>query len=59
MIKRTLGAIAAMCGGTLNDSGHAALTVAGISKDTRHIKPGQLYVPLAGERFDGHDFAEL
>lgn len=28
----------------------------GISTDSRSIKRGNLFVPLAGERFDGHDF---
>lgn len=27
-----------------------------ISTDTRTIRPGSLFVPLCGERFDGHDF---
>jgi len=28
----------------------------GVSHDTRTLAPGELYVALAGERFDGHDF---
>ncbi len=28
----------------------------GVSKDTRDIRPGDLYVALKGERFDGHQF---
>jgi UDP-N-acetylmuramoyl-tripeptide--D-alanyl-D-alanine ligase len=32
--------------------------VAGITTDTRAIKPGQLFVALRGERFDGHDYLE-
>lgn len=34
------------------------LLVRGVSTDTRQIEPNQLYVPLAGERFDGHQFIE-
>jgi len=30
--------------------------ITGISKDTRDIKTGDLYVALKGERFDGHQF---
>jgi UDP-N-acetylmuramoyl-tripeptide--D-alanyl-D-alanine ligase len=30
----------------------------GVSTDTRTLQPGDLYVALAGERFDGHDFIE-
>jgi len=29
----------------------------GVSTDTRTLLPGQLYVALKGERFDGHEFA--
>jgi UDP-N-acetylmuramoyl-tripeptide--D-alanyl-D-alanine ligase len=28
----------------------------GVSTDSRSVAPGELYVALAGERFDGHDF---
>lgn len=28
----------------------------GVSTDTRHIAPGELFVALKGENFDGHDF---
>ena len=30
----------------------------GVSIDSRRIEPGQLFVALSGERFDGHDFLE-
>ncbi len=32
------------------------LLLTGVSTDTRTIKPGQLFVPLRGERYDGHDY---
>lgn len=32
--------------------------VTGFSQDTRLIKQGDLYIPIIGERFDGHDFIE-
>lgn len=32
-----------------------ALAIAGISTDTRALEPGQAFVALAGERYDGHD----
>ena len=31
-------------------------TADGISTDTRTIHPGDLFVPLKGERFDGHAY---
>lgn len=37
---------------------HVATTVCitGVSTDSRRIQPGDLYVALRGDRFDGHDF---
>ncbi len=34
----------------------ASLAFSGVSTDTRTIMPGALFVALAGDRFDGHDF---
>ncbi|AJE02369.1 UDP-N-acetylmuramoyl-tripeptide--D-alanyl-D-alanine ligase [Geobacter pickeringii] len=36
--------------------GEAAGEVSGVSTDSRLAKPGELFVPLRGERFDGHNF---
>ncbi len=33
--------------------------VTGISTDSRSVQPGDLFVPLVGEHFDGHDFLPL
>lgn len=33
-----------------------SVMIHGVSTDTRTIQNGELYVPLRGERFDGHDF---
>ena len=32
-------------------------TVTGVCTDSRELLPGQLFIALRGERFDGHDFA--
>lgn len=32
------------------------LTINGVSTDTRKIKPQQLFIPLKGENFNGHNF---
>lgn len=51
----TLEEIASMCGGTL--SGQQMRTSARrISKDTRTLLPGDLYLALRGEHFDGNQF---
>lgn len=36
--------------------GDEEIHVTGISTDTRRIKPGDLFIPLKGENFDGHEF---
>ncbi|MFC0188991.1 UDP-N-acetylmuramoyl-tripeptide--D-alanyl-D-alanine ligase [Fictibacillus aquaticus] len=30
--------------------------ISAVTKDTRNVSPQSLYVPIAGERFDGHNF---
>jgi UDP-N-acetylmuramoyl-tripeptide--D-alanyl-D-alanine ligase len=43
----------------VNLSGAMLTTAAtGLSTDTRHIRPGQIFVALRGDRFDGHQFVE-
>ncbi|MEW5860287.1 MAG: UDP-N-acetylmuramoyl-tripeptide--D-alanyl-D-alanine ligase [Cyanobacteriota bacterium] len=32
--------------------------VAGITTDTRSLKPGEIFVALRGDKFDGHEFVE-
>lgn len=36
-----------------------AWSVSGVSTDSRSIRPGELFVPLVGERFDGHEYIEV
>jgi len=40
-------------------SGAANCSLTGISTDSRNLKPGELFVPLRGARFDGHDYLIL
>jgi UDP-N-acetylmuramoyl-tripeptide--D-alanyl-D-alanine ligase len=42
-------------GGRL-ESGHPEIPVVRISTDTRTLHPGDCFIALRGERFDGHDF---
>jgi len=50
----TVKEIAAATGGKV--SGSMERQVSGVSTDSRTATPGQLFVPLKGERFDGHDY---
>ncbi|SFJ04665.1 UDP-N-acetylmuramoyl-tripeptide--D-alanyl-D-alanine ligase [Thermoflavimicrobium dichotomicum] len=36
----------------------ALIVIQGVSTDTRQLAPHQLYVPLIGEKFDGHQFID-
>jgi len=50
--------IARITGGNLNPA-EARVTIEGISTDSRTTKKGELFVPLRGPNFDGHDFLTL
>ena len=41
----------------LECQGAATTAIRGISTDSRQIEPGQLFIALVGEHFDGHDYA--
>lgn len=44
-------------GGTLL-SGSLDTEISGFNQDTRKIQPGDMYIPLIGEVFDGHQFIQ-
>ena len=56
MAMFTLKEIAEATGGEM--FGEAGAVAAAVSTDSRQVAPGELFVPLKGERFDGHDFIE-
>ncbi len=53
MIKLRLKDIARFCGGT---SFGEDVAIDSVTKDSRNVKSGSLYIALKGERFDGNDF---
>ena len=55
-MRWSLDLVARATGGDL--SPFSGLELTGISTDTRSIQPGNLFVPLVGPDFDGHDFVE-
>ncbi|REK76244.1 UDP-N-acetylmuramoyl-tripeptide--D-alanyl-D-alanine ligase [Paenibacillus paeoniae] len=57
MIKRTVGQLASMCGGA-RKGGRPEEIISGIMTDGRLAGSGELFVPLVGDRFDGHDYVE-
>ena len=52
MMPCTAREICAAVGGTLLQDSGAPVT--GVTTDSRAVQPGQLFIPLVGERFDGH-----
>jgi len=56
VINKTLGEMAIMCGGTINHEQDRHKVIQGVITDSRHIAVGCLFVPIVGERYDGHDF---
>src|SRR5881394_1965166 len=53
----TLSQIAQLAGASLS-SGEGTVVINKVSTDSRTIKPGELFVALRGENFEGHDFVE-
>ena len=54
MTPCTAREICAAVGGTLVQDSGAPVT--GVTTDSRAVQPGQLFIPLVGERFDGHAY---
>ncbi|AZB41372.1 UDP-N-acetylmuramoyl-tripeptide--D-alanyl-D-alanine ligase [Bacillus sp. FJAT-42376] len=58
MIQRTLKEIQKMAGGEGLAAQYEEVSIAGVSTDSRSVKNGSLFVPITGENFNGHRFAE-
>ncbi|MBE6989255.1 MAG: UDP-N-acetylmuramoyl-tripeptide--D-alanyl-D-alanine ligase [Ruminococcaceae bacterium] len=56
MFACTLAEICAAVGGTLLQE--CGGTITSVGTDSRKAAAGQLFIPLVGERFDGHDYLE-
>ncbi len=53
MLRMPLKRLAGMIGGEVTDNG---VEVVGMTHDSRHVEPGNLFCALPGERVDGHEF---
>lgn len=57
MVPFTVAQAAAACGGKyVGDEGVLKQSFAGVTIDSRAVKQGFLFIPVKGEKFDGHDF---
>lgn len=59
MIKRKLKDILKMSNGLNLNEKYYDLEIHGVSTDSRAIKNGQLFIPLIGENFNGHNFITM
>ena len=48
----------AQYGGAVRQAGNSDAVVTRLSTDSRTLQPGDLFVPLRGDNFDGHKFVE-
>lgn len=55
-MKRTFHDIVDMVNGTANN--HLNVEIEGVSTDSRNLMEGNLFIPLVGENFNGHQFVE-
>ena len=55
MISFDVRTVAAVTGGQIIHNG-ADVPIQGISTDSRTLQAGDLFIPLRGEHFDGHDY---
>ncbi|MFC5532179.1 UDP-N-acetylmuramoyl-tripeptide--D-alanyl-D-alanine ligase [Cohnella yongneupensis] len=58
-MQATIREVADWCGSSAiaRLSGHAdGIQLTGVSTDSRRVAPGHLFVPIIGERVDGHDY---
>jgi UDP-N-acetylmuramoyl-tripeptide--D-alanyl-D-alanine ligase len=55
MADFTLAEIVAAIGGELLQ-GDTQQTITGVCTDSRQVKPGEIFIALKGERFNGHEF---
>lgn len=57
MEHMTLGQIAEACGGTYTGPEEKkSLSISGVQTDSRRIEKNNLFIPIKGERVDGHTF---
>ncbi len=58
MIALCLAEVAQAVGASVPPGADADVTVTGVTLDSRAVTPGALFVAVAGERVDGHDYLD-
>ncbi|MCD9026534.1 UDP-N-acetylmuramoyl-tripeptide--D-alanyl-D-alanine ligase [Cohnella silvisoli] len=59
MIRRTLQQVSVMGDTSFPTKEQQGIEITGVSIDTRTLRKGNLYIPIVGDRFNGHHFAHL
>ena len=57
MIEKNLAQVAQWCGGAVSEQ-FKEIVIHGVTTDSRNVQKGQLFVPLRGANFDGHDYIQ-
>jgi len=57
-MKLGLEEVVSFVNGSLKTTSHTTNYISGVSTDTRKINKGDLFIPLVGDRFNGHAFLE-
>ncbi len=58
MIELTLGEVADIVGGRLQDADPDVVVTGSVEFDSRKVTPGGLFLAIPGERVDGHDYVD-
>jgi UDP-N-acetylmuramoyl-tripeptide--D-alanyl-D-alanine ligase len=56
-VRFTLGELGASVGAAARTEAESGTVLSGVAVDSRHVRPGDLFVAIRGERVDGHAFA--
>lgn len=58
MIKRSVYELANMLSAQCSEGDYDTLDIHGVSIDSRTVRAGNVFIPIVGERFDGHDYVQ-
>lgn len=59
MIKRTFQEVAHMLGVSIKEVEYSQIKISGVSINSKTIEAGNLFIPLKGEKRDGHEFVKM
>lgn len=57
--KKTVSEIRQMLGSKNENTVYDEVAIKGVCIDSRQVEPGNLFIPLVGERVNGHAYADM